>query len=284
MSINRLGGWKTFLVNFQLLEEVPSQHKGAWCTAWKESLVMYKNAKTTFEANTALMWMSFWPQGLLRKPIRGGRHGRSEIASRFHAVIDGNWEFLIDKWERDSKKRSDFINIKNARMVADKDIDYEKSLTSQRKKVIALIQAGLLSKAMNRVTSHGLGNLSDPSTILQLSKKFPQRSRPLPEAVSIVKPIDGFKGLRETLLSLNSGTAPGAGGLRHEFLHALGERMEDEEIKLLEDFGMLYCSGELPAWFYLVWQSVQTVAPYKDARCESVRPLGLKNNLVKLLN
>ena len=37
-------------------------------------------------------------------------------------------------------------------------------------------------------------------------------------------------------------------------------------------------------WFYLVWQSVQTVAPCKYASCDSVKPLGLKNNLVKLFN
>ena len=55
MAINRIGGWKSFLVSFQLLEEVPNQHKGAWCTAWKESLLRFKNAKTTLEANTALM-------------------------------------------------------------------------------------------------------------------------------------------------------------------------------------------------------------------------------------
>ena len=65
---------------------------------------------------------------------------------------------------------------------------------------------------------------------------------------------------------------------------ALGERMEDGEIKLLEDLGLAYSVGELPAWFYSVWNSLQTVAPYKDSSQEAVRPLGLKNSLTKLFN
>ena len=33
-SIRRLGGWKAFLVDCPMLEEVNEQHKGAWCNAW----------------------------------------------------------------------------------------------------------------------------------------------------------------------------------------------------------------------------------------------------------
>ena len=62
--------------------------------------------------------------------------------------------------------------------------------------------------------------------------------------------------LRELLLSLNSGTAPGAGGLRNEYLTALGERMEPDELKLFEEFGMAYASCELPEWFYKIHYTV----------------------------
>ena len=65
---------------------------------------------------------------------------------------------------------------------------------------------------------------------------------------------------------------------------ALGERMENDEIKLLEDFSLQYVAGELPSWFYAVWQCIQTVAPFKDSSKQSVRPLGLKNSLIKLMN
>lgn len=134
------------------------------------------------------------------------------------------------------------------------------------------------------MTSYGLGNTDDPSVRHQLKVKFPARSRPLPHSVPKHKPIDAFKNLRDSLLSLNSGTAPGSRGLRNEFLYALGERMTDEEIKLLEELGLAYTSGELPNWFYMVWLSLQTVAPYKTADRNAVRPLGLRNSLIKVFH
>ena len=65
---------------------------------------------------------------------------------------------------------------------------------------------------------------------------------------------------------------------------ALGERMEDHEIRLFEEFALAYSAGELPHWFYRIFQSLQTVAPFKDNGREAVRPLGLKNSMVKMFN
>ena len=44
-------------------------------------------------------------------------------------------------------------------------------------------------------------------------------------------------------MALQSDVAPGSGGLRNEFLVALGERMSDEE-----DLGLAYTGPELPEW------------------------------------
>ena len=60
--------------------------------------------------------------------------------------------------------------------------------------------------------------------------------------------------------------------------------MEDGEVRLLEQLGLAYSAGELPAWFYVVWNTLQTVAPYKDSSQETVRSLGLENSLTKLFN
>ena len=60
--------------------------------------------------------------------------------------------------------------------------------------------------------------------------------------------------------------------------------MTDEEIKLWEELGLAYTSGELPNWFYMVWLSLQTVAPYKTADRNAVRPLGLRNSLTKVFH
>ena len=43
-------------------------------------------------------------------------------------------------------------------------------------------------------------------------------------------------------------------------------------------------SGKLPSWFYLLWLSLQTVAPFKTSEKTTVRPLGMRNTLVKVFH
>ena len=90
--------------------------------------------------------------------------------------------------------------------------------------------------------------------------------------------------MRGSLLALNPGTAAGAGGIKNEYLIALGEKMKEHELKLFEEFALAYSAGKLPHWFYKVFQSLQTVAPFKDNGKEAVRPLGPKNSMVKMFN
>ena len=124
----------------------------------------------------------------------------------------------------------------------------------------------------------------DPSVIEQLRRKFPDKKRELPNTVPKHKPIDSFVDLRANLLLLPLSVGPGSGALRNEYLVALGERMSNEEIKLLEKFGLAYTGSELPDWFYTVWLTLQTVALFKNQEKRDVRPLGLRNSLVKLFH
>merc|ERR1719318_311781 len=123
-----------------------------------------------------------------------------------------------------------------------------KELEIQRREVLSLLQSGMVSKAMNRVTSYGVADCRDQGVQQQVKRKFPAREVPLPDQVSRHKAIDSFRDLRGSLLSLDAGISPGSGGIKNEYLVALGERMEDEGIKLLEQFGLAYIAGELPAW------------------------------------
>ena len=82
-------------------------------------------------------------------------------------------------------------------------------------------------------------------------------------------------------MSNASGTAPGTGGLRCEFLHVLGDQLGDHHMRLLQDFGMRYLHGELQPWFYVVWLSVQTVPLFKTGGMDTVRPIGIRNPLPK---
>ena len=40
---------------------------------------------------------------------------------------------------------------------------------------------------------------------------------------------------------------------------------------------MKYLKGELPAWFYLVWLTVQTVPLFKTEQQNTIRPVGVRN-------
>ena len=135
---------------------------------------------------------------------------------------------------------------------------------------------------MRRGTSNGLADSHSPEVLQQLRVKFPTRNDPLPAAVLKLAPIDSFSQLRETLLSLEPGTSPGSGGCRPEYLVALGEKMEDREIERLEAFILAYTAGSLQAWFYRLWLSLSTVQIYKTAEQRDVRPLGIRNSLVRV--
>ena len=94
-------------------------------------------------------------------------------------------------------------------------------------------------------------------------------------------PVDNLKGLKDNLLGLKKGTSPGTGALRPEFLRTLAQVLSPGQMSALEDFGMQHLRGNLPAWWYTVWPSVQTVGLYKTAEQDSIRPLGIRNPLLK---
>ena len=106
-AIDRVGGWASFLCQFEVLEEVPSQHEASWAWAWTETMgriQMYEEGK---ELDRALMWLSFLPQALLRKARRGGRAGRGNVAQRFNCLSRNDWGALVDLWEIDVRLASE---------------------------------------------------------------------------------------------------------------------------------------------------------------------------------
>ena len=154
----------------------------------------------------------------------------------------------------------------------------------QRKEVLGLIRGGQLGRAARRVTSHGVADAHDPVVLQQLREKFPEKQHDLPTSVPKVAAVTSFSCLQESLLALDPGTSPGSGGCRPEYLTALGERMEPQDLELLEQFFLAYTAGELPPWFYLLWLSLQTVPLYKDEGMVDVRPLGVRHSLTRLFH
>ena len=148
------------------------------------------------EKDRALMWLGFLPQCLQRKPTRGSKIGRAQVAHRYHCYSQGDWGSLVILWERD---RNGLLRKKRTnRRQQDKDEQQEVvELARQRQVVLGLISSGQVGKAMQRVNLYGLGDINDPNILEQLRVKFPTRLDQLPTSVPKVKPIDSFRSLRE---------------------------------------------------------------------------------------
>ena len=267
--IGRVGAWESMLCGFSVLEEVPYQHEEVWVRVWGEVLRRLSSATTEQDTNHALMWLQFLPQALLRKPPRGGRRGRGEVAKRFNVLGTGDWGTLVELWEKDKER----LGSQGVRRRRRQDTEEEK-LSRHRKETISLISQGQVSRAMRRVTSHGVASPRDPDIQDQLQSKYPSRGHNLPDRVLKGQPVDNLRGLREALKKLERGVAPGCGGLRSEYLVLLGEKMSSEGFQLLEDFGMKYLTGDLPAWFFTVWQDSPDFGSLQVGRQDWCSPSG----------
>ena len=99
--MRRIGGWKSLLVQFFMLEEVPYEQEEVWVEAWSEVTRRLQAAEIEEDTDTALMWLMFLPQALLRKPTRGQGAHCGQVTKRFHAVQRGDWGYLVERWEDD---------------------------------------------------------------------------------------------------------------------------------------------------------------------------------------
>ena len=133
---------------------------------------------------------------------------------------------------------------------------------------------------MRRLNSHGVANPEQEEVLAQLREKYPESLRPLPDKKK-ADPIPSLGGLRQSLIKLKAGVSPGCGGLRQEYLSLLGLKLKDEGMARTEEFGMRYLQGDLPPWFYTCWLTVQCVPLFKTGPHDTVRPLGIRNPLLK---
>ena len=275
-EIVELGGWGCILCQSPMLDECPAQHQEAFVSAWEEILNRLEGALNEEEMDRALMWLLFIPQ-LLRKPTRGSRAGRGQVAKRFRALQQGDWGSLVEMHQTDLLR----LQARRGDGCARRIESEEEKLARVSREAVSLISRGHVSKAVRRLLSHGVASTDDPAILLQLQAKYPAKGKQLPNSVVKGDPVPNLSGLREELQSLAPGTAPGCGGLRPEYLSLLGRQLSEAGFERMKDFGMKYLQGSLRPWFYVCWLSVQTVPIFKSAERESVRPLGLRNPLLK---
>ena len=117
-------------------------------------------AETEVEKERALKWICFLPQALLRVPRRGGKAGKGAVNKRFSAIAKGDWGLLVSLWESDVKIAKE---KEERRQVFQIGVDSEEAKQERLKRnVLRLVSTGQVSKAMSRLTSHGVARMSDP--------------------------------------------------------------------------------------------------------------------------
>ena len=190
------------------------------------------------------------PAALLRQARRGGQNGRgrAEVAARFRAAAEGDWGFLITSLRRDRAKEVKRRETEGRRAARPARSE-EEIMRLKRKAALVHLSKGQVSKAVSRLTSHGVADTKNPTVLTSLKSKYIARSRELLASVTMGQPVDNVAGLKDALLNLGTGTSPGTGGMRPEFLTTLAEVMEEGDTTKLEDFSMLYLTGALPPWF-----------------------------------
>ena len=74
-------------------------------------------------------------------------------------VNQGDWGNLVTFWQKDSEHYARFIEKRQRRRT---EQEQEKQMSRLRKDVLSFIHRGKVSKAANRITSHGIANHTDP--------------------------------------------------------------------------------------------------------------------------
>jgi hypothetical protein len=267
-----------------MLDEVPRMHREAWAAALlivNARLLDAVDREDSAEIDRAGKWALLLPQLLLRKPHRGGARSQITLTWRFRAFERREMGALVRSWE------------------ADRDLCLHRGLssalvssqtaTSLLSRAVPLIERGDLSRAGKLLTSHGLGDVSDPRVHAQLISKHPPRAMPIPEQLySVPPPAPALTlDLSQTFAKLPHGSAAGPLGMRNEYLSVLvGAFAPESGAEAVENISAVWtmcAQGRLPGWLCRAWMSATLVAINKR-RVESptdidVRPLAVGDAL-----
>eukprot|EP00873_Tetraselmis_striata_P006463 jgi/Tetstr1/426727/TSEL_001664.t1 len=146
--------------------------------------------------------------------------------------------------------------------------------------VVALVEDGEFSRAAGRLSSKGMGDLSDSSILAQLRDKHPSRSHPIFDAAYDI-PVDEAAmtvDMRVPYQQLKQHVAAGPSGMRNEYLRCLvGEYAPASghaAVRAMSEVASMYLQGRLPGWFNRLFASARLVAHVKklgEGRAPDVR-------------
>eukprot|EP00873_Tetraselmis_striata_P013109 jgi/Tetstr1/433373/TSEL_022658.t1 len=199
---------------------VPIDFQEAWAKAQRcvnERVAAAVEADGPMVLDRALKWKYMLPQWLLRAPTRGGRRRRQTLAWHFGSFAERRMTELVRSWD-DARIEAFFAgHARQRRTGADL---FAALLVGTPDTVVALVEDGELSRAAGRLSSKGMGDLSDPTILAQLRDKHPSRSHPIPDAAYDI-PIDEAAltvDRRVPYQQLKQHVAAGPSGMRNESL------------------------------------------------------------------
>eukprot|EP00873_Tetraselmis_striata_P034688 jgi/Tetstr1/454952/TSEL_041813.t1 len=263
---------------------VPIDFQEAWAEAQRcvnERVVAAMEANDPVVLDRALKWKYLLPQLLLRAPSRGGRRRLQALAWRFRAFAERRMTELVRSWD---DARTDAFYAGHARQRrTDADL-FAALLVGTADTVVALVEDGELSRAAGRLSSKGMGDLSDPDILAQLRDKHPSRSHPIPDAAYAI-PVDEAAltvDMRVPYQQLKQHVAAGPSGMRNEYLRCLvGEYAPASgpaAVRAMSEVASMYLQGRMPGWFNRLFASARLVAPVKklgEGRAPDVRPVAV---------
>eukprot|EP00873_Tetraselmis_striata_P039930 jgi/Tetstr1/460194/TSEL_005509.t1 len=259
---------------------VPIDFQEAWGEAQRrvnERVVAAMEADDPVVLDRALKWKYLLPQLLLRAPSRGGRRRLQALAWRFRAFAERRMTELVRSWD-DARTEAFYAGHARQRRT-DADL-FAALLVGTADTVVALVEDGELSRAAGRLSSKGMGDLSDPAILAQLRDKHPSRSHPIPDAAYDI-PVDEAAltvDMRVPYQQLKQHVAAGPSGMRNEYLRCLvGEYAPASgpaAVRAMSEVASMYLQGRLPGWFNRLFASARLVAPVKklgEGRAPDVR-------------
>eukprot|EP00873_Tetraselmis_striata_P022230 jgi/Tetstr1/442494/TSEL_030594.t1 len=263
---------------------VPIDLHEAWAEAQRcvnERVVAAMEADDPMVLDRALKWKYLLPQLLLRAPSRGGRRRLQALAWRFRAFAERRMTELVRSWD-DARTEAFYAGHARQRRT-DADL-FAALLVGTADTVVALVEDGELSRAAGRLSSKGMGDLSDPAILAQLRDKHPSRNHPIPDAAYDI-PVDEAAltvDMRVPYQQLKQHVAAGPSGMRNEYLRCLvGEYAPASgpaAVRAMSEVASMYLQGRLPGWFNRLFASARLVAPVKklgEGRAPDVRPVAI---------
>eukprot|EP00873_Tetraselmis_striata_P018023 jgi/Tetstr1/438287/TSEL_026854.t1 len=263
---------------------VPIDFQEAWAEAQRcvnERVVAAVEAGDPVVLDRALKWKYLLPQLWLRAPSRGGRRRLQALAWRFRAFAERRMTELVRSWD-DAHTEAFYTGHARQRRT-DADL-FASLLVGTADTVVALVEDGELSRAAGRLTSKGMGDLSDPAILVQLRDKHPSRSHPIPDAAYDIPADEAAMtvDMRVPYQQLKQHVAAGPSGMRNEYLRCLvGEYAPASghaAVRAMSEVASMYPQGRLPGWFDRLFAYARLVAPVKklgEGRAPDVRPVAV---------